>query len=129
MVDQYNSVRSLAAASSPPIDHHFLEEMTGGDSDFVRELLQEFLNTVPPLMQQIRAAIDAGDSTTLAQAAHTLKGSARSVGAHRLAEAAQVVERAAREHHLETAAEAAQTLAAEWQHVSHHIHQFLLRAA
>ncbi len=129
MVDRDDRALSPAAAGSSPIDHQFLAEMTGGDHEFEKELLQEFLHTVPHLMEQIHHAIASGDSATLARAAHTLKGSARAVGAQPLAEAALAVEMAAKAQRLEEASQAEHSLAAEWQRVKDYLERIVLQHA
>jgi PAS domain S-box-containing protein len=117
-------------AGLPPIDHAFLTEMTGGDEEFTRELLQEFLRTIPPLLSQVEQSVNAGDSEALARAAHTIKGSARSVGARAFAEIAFAVEQAGKEQRMGDASGAVQSLFAEWQRVQGYIEeQFLQQAA
>ena len=112
-----------------PIDRDFLADMTGGDPEFERELLREFLSTIPGLIEQVRQALGSGNGTALASAAHTIKGSARAVGAHTFAEIAFALERAGKEQRMEEALETAQSLFAEWQRVRDHIEQQLLPQA
>ena len=66
---------------SPPIDRAHLTEMTGGDTEFEAELMQEFLNSAPGLIQSLETALENNDMKALEMAAHTLKGSCRSLGA------------------------------------------------
>ncbi|MCL6473829.1 MAG: Hpt domain-containing protein [Firmicutes bacterium] len=117
------------AAELPPIDHAFLNEMTGGDEEFTTELLQEFLRTIPPLLSQVEQALNAGDSEALARAAHTIKGSARSVGARAFAEIAFAVEQAGKEQRTGDASGAVRSLFAEWQRVKGYIEQQFLQQA
>ncbi|MDM7916088.1 MAG: response regulator, partial [Candidatus Eisenbacteria bacterium] len=70
-----------------PLDRSRLEEVSGGDSEFERELLQEFLTGAPKLLAQAQAAAGGVDVPVGMRAAHTLKGSAASVGAVPLSEA------------------------------------------
>jgi len=120
-----DSALPTGAAELPPIDRDFLTEMTGGDAEFERELLQEFLSTIPGLMDQIRQAIGSGNSTLLANTAHTIKGSARAVGAQAFAEIAFALERAGKGQRMDEALETAQSLFAEWQRVQEYIEQRL----
>ncbi len=113
----------------PPIDHDFLAEMTGGDEEFTRELLQEFLQTIPPLLEQVEQALKDGNSEALARAAHTIKGSARAVGAQAFSEIAFALERAGKEGRMDDASGAAQSLFAEWQRVRGYIEQQFLQQA
>jgi HPt (histidine-containing phosphotransfer) domain-containing protein len=73
------------------IDDDHLGRMTLGDAGLEREVLEIFVRQVGLLLQRIAGAEPALAAAT----AHTLKGSARSVGAWRVAEAAEQVEEAA----------------------------------
>jgi protein-histidine pros-kinase len=46
-----------------------------GDEKALGRLISLFLETTPPLLDQMRAALDSGDGGALGSAAHTLKGS------------------------------------------------------
>lgn len=118
------------ASQSEPIDRQFLWEMVGEDPEFEREVLQEFLDTVPLLLQQIQHALQSGDSKSLASAAHTVKGSSRSVGANFLAEIAFGLEKAGKADQLDEAERLVPALLAEWERVKEYIEQqILLHAA
>ncbi len=75
----------------------------GGDRDLLRELGQLFIELCPDQMAKIRAAIDAGDCERLAAEAHTLKGSASTMGAEQVVASAEVLERLARERQMDAA--------------------------
>ena len=49
--------------------------------DIVDQLLDLFLQSTPPLLAELRAAVDGGDSEALRRAAHKLKGSCQNIGA------------------------------------------------
>ena len=75
------------------IDKTHLERITLGDRGLEREVLQIFVRQAAIMIGRI-----AGTAPDVAAtAAHTLKGSARGIGAWRVAEAAERVERASRE--------------------------------
>lgn len=114
------------AAQSEPVDRQFLWEMVGEDPEFEREVLQEFLDTVPLLLQQIQQALQSGDSKSLASAAHTVKGSSRSVGANFLAEIAFGLEKAGKANQLDEAERLVPALLAEWERVKEYIEQQIL---
>jgi HPt (histidine-containing phosphotransfer) domain-containing protein len=67
--------------SAKQYDPGYLLEMSGGDADFIEEILSTFLETAPDLLAGIEVAANQGDVTKAIYATHTLKGSARSVGA------------------------------------------------
>jgi CheY-like chemotaxis protein len=49
--------------------------------DIVDQLLDLFLSSTPPLIDELRAALDGGDDDGLRRAAHKLKGSCQNIGA------------------------------------------------
>ena len=73
-------------------DERHLARMTLGDSRLEREVLELFLRQAALMLRRIGAAPPA----LAAAAAHTLKGSARGIGAWRLARAAEAFEHAVR---------------------------------
>jgi HPt (histidine-containing phosphotransfer) domain-containing protein len=75
----------------PTIDADHLRRMTLGDHSLEREVLQIFVRQTTLMMQRIAGAKPA----CAAAAAHTLKGSARGIGAWCVAEAAEQLEEAA----------------------------------
>jgi two-component system, sensor histidine kinase and response regulator len=70
-----------------------LQEICDGDPRFERELLREFLNALPGMVEHLSAALAAGDLDAAARAAHALRGSCRTMGAEALAALAAEVER------------------------------------
>jgi HPt (histidine-containing phosphotransfer) domain-containing protein len=91
------SVSTLLAATTENdrkptvIDDTHLERMTLGDRRLEREVLELFVRQTTILLGRIMGA----EPGLAAAAAHTLKGSARGVGAWRVARAAELVENAA----------------------------------
>lgn len=73
-----------------------LDEMVGGDEEFILEILQLFLDTSEGNIQQIRTAHQTSNYSSLAIETHTLKGSSGNVGANALMHVAGRVETAAR---------------------------------
>jgi HPt (histidine-containing phosphotransfer) domain-containing protein len=82
---------SSLASAERPIDLVHLARMTLGDRSLEREVLQLFDRQAGMLVARLRAA----EPCAVAAVAHTLKGSARGVGAWRVAGAAEAVELAA----------------------------------
>jgi HPt (histidine-containing phosphotransfer) domain-containing protein len=85
----------VAAPSVAPgeqaIDLQHLSRMTLGERGLEREVLELFHQQATMLTGRMREAAPA----VIAASAHTLKGSARGIGAWRVARAAEAVERAA----------------------------------
>jgi HPt (histidine-containing phosphotransfer) domain-containing protein len=80
--------RTPAASIERPIDLVHLARMTLGERSLEREVLQLFDRQAAVLMEQIQAA-SPEDRPALA---HTLKGSARAIGAASVARAAEALE-------------------------------------
>jgi HPt (histidine-containing phosphotransfer) domain-containing protein len=75
------------------IDEDHLRRVTLGDRSLEREVLEIFARQTVVLLERMAGV----ESAFAAAAAHTLKGSARGVGAWRVARAAERVEQAAGE--------------------------------
>lgn len=73
------------------IDDEHLRQMTLGDRGLEREVLEIFMRQAALMLRRIAGAKPA----LAAAAAHTLKGSARGIGAWRVAQAADRLERVA----------------------------------
>jgi HPt (histidine-containing phosphotransfer) domain-containing protein len=73
------------------IDESHLGRMTLGDRRLEREVLELFVRQTTIMLSRIADA----DPPLAAAAAHTLKGSARGIGAWRVARAAELLEQAA----------------------------------
>jgi HPt (histidine-containing phosphotransfer) domain-containing protein len=75
--------------SARPVDLAHLSRVTFGDRSLEREVLHLFQRQSLALVERMRAAADV---EAFAIAAHTLKGSARGIGAFPTAEAAEAAE-------------------------------------
>jgi HPt (histidine-containing phosphotransfer) domain-containing protein len=84
------------AESTTQIDMTYLQDMSGGDTAFVHEILATFLETSVDLVEAIAVASRDGDAEKAIYAGHTLKGSLRSIGAEPLAALCQDLEVAVR---------------------------------
>jgi PAS domain S-box-containing protein len=86
-----------ATPAPPPIDHtvldRFLAEMGDETTDMREEIMQLFLESVTPLLDEIAQGVAAQDRTVLYRAAHTLKSSSAQMGAMALAALCQELER------------------------------------
>ena len=77
------------SADGPPIDIAHLRRFTLGDEVLEQEILALFIEQTPRTIDSLKHAHTKRDWSI---AAHTLKGSARAVGAWRLAEIAERLE-------------------------------------
>lgn len=78
----------------PVVDKAHLERMTGGDQDLALEVLGLFREQVELWSRLLHPSIDTSD---WGNAAHTVKGSARGIGAWQLAELCGDAEHASRQ--------------------------------
>jgi two-component system, sensor histidine kinase and response regulator len=96
-------------------------KIVGGKADRYAKILHKFADRESSTVNDIRAALDAGDSATAERAAHSLKGSASTLGANGLADAAAEVETAIRcghgvEEALETLSDSLRNVLSAIQH-------------
>jgi PAS domain S-box-containing protein len=75
--------RSVPAAA-PPIDLARLNEITGGDPDFAKELIETFIDSCEAQIVEIDDAIAAADQRSLARSAHKLKGACANIHAEEM---------------------------------------------
>ena len=78
------------------VDLAALHELTGGDADFERELIETFVASGDKCLADIVEALRTDDYDTVGKRAHTLKGASANIHAHRLSAAASHLESAAR---------------------------------
>jgi two-component system sensor histidine kinase/response regulator len=78
------------------IDMAALRELTGGDADFERELVETFVSSGDKCLAEIITALRVSDYETIGKRAHALKGASANIHAHTLCAAASNLETAAR---------------------------------
>jgi HPt (histidine-containing phosphotransfer) domain-containing protein len=76
-------------SASEPIDRSYLARFTLGNAALEREVLQLFADQLPRYLAQLRTPASPKDWKL---ALHSIKGSARGIGAQRLACVAQLAE-------------------------------------
>jgi histidine phosphotransfer protein HptB len=77
-----------------PLDIAYLSELSDGDPDFEKELLEVFLEDIPIHITAIQHAITTQDWPQLHRAAHQIKGASANIGANTLATFAHNLEQA-----------------------------------
>ena len=73
-----------------------LLDVVGGDPDFVDELVDTFIADVPQQLAELRAAVATGTAADAIRPAHTLKGTAATIGAREVEATSRSIEEAAR---------------------------------
>jgi CheY-like chemotaxis protein len=69
---------------APPVDLRAFQSITDGDSAFAQELIATFITSGEEQLAEITAAVLQCDRTSLARAAHKLKGACANIHAHAL---------------------------------------------
>ena len=80
----------------PEVDVAALREVTGGDTDFERELIETFISSGDKCLAEILAAFQLSDYETIGKRAHALKGASANIHASSLSATASSLELAAR---------------------------------
>lgn len=78
---------------------NILKEST--DADFIRELINTFLEDAPLQIQRMKESLQKKDAELFTRAAHTVKSNAATFGANELASLARELESMGRENNLE----------------------------
>ncbi len=88
--------RYLGKKSLHELDLSALHDITGGDAEFERELIETFVASGDRCLADIVEAMESSDYETLGRRAHALKGASANIYAHRLSAVAANLESAAR---------------------------------
>jgi CheY-like chemotaxis protein len=73
-VDREVGSEATDSDAAEVLDEVELLEEYEGDEDLLADMVRSYFELTPSLLQDLRTAIDAGDSATVANVAHTLKG-------------------------------------------------------
>ncbi|MFQ3611288.1 MAG: ATP-binding protein, partial [Fimbriimonadales bacterium] len=106
-----------------------LNEITDGDVEFQKELFQEFLEQTPSLITELTQSLASGDANTVGRVAHTLKGSARSIGADAFAEACFVLEQMGKSGDLNGGEDALRQIQTQWTTLQDALNAFVQEEA
>jgi HPt (histidine-containing phosphotransfer) domain-containing protein len=110
-------------------DFNQLEAITGGDAEFEREILEEYLASAPRDLEKLKHAIRAGDSPATGASAHALKGASATIGAKGFAAIALELEHAGKKGDLSNAPAIVGRLESEYAELSASLRQRLAQAA
>jgi len=109
------------ADEAPILDWPGVLDRLLGDEEFARSVIRDFLNEAPEQLGALQASVAAADAKASAQAAHSIKGSAATVGAEAVRAAAYSIERAARDRDTATLAARIPRLTAELDRLRRHV--------
>ena len=82
-----------------------LVDLSGGDEQFLAELVETYLTESPVLLERLREAVHNSNSDAVRLNAHSLKGSSAEFGASYLVELCRQMEYVGRDRDLELAPE------------------------
>ena len=88
-------------------------EMAGGDKEFLKEVLNIFINDYPAKLSSLKEAVAKEDFKTIVELAHALKGAAANLGLSSIQELLRQLEYAGKEHQSENLETIYQKLAQE----------------
>jgi HPt (histidine-containing phosphotransfer) domain-containing protein len=79
------------------LDLTYLNEISDGDTVFIHEVLNTFLEEMPKDMEKMQSAIDCKDHVTVGKVAHKTKSTLHTIGLHDLKSLALQIEQTAKE--------------------------------
>jgi CheY-like chemotaxis protein len=94
------AVDPTAGENEPVLDRADALARLGDDESLLAELAAVLLETMPPSLAAIHAAVENGDADGLRESAHSLKGAAQNLSARAVAERARALEEAGRSRNL-----------------------------
>lgn len=68
-----NYEKVITEKTAKVIDLHVIDKYSRGDNDFRKELMQEFINTVPPAISSLETAIRQSNYSRIKEIAHDMK--------------------------------------------------------
>lgn len=77
-------------------DLSVLDRMVNGDKEFMRQMIQMFLDKVPADAERLKQSKEAKDWDNVGQIAHKIKSSIKMMGIHSLLERIVVIEKDAK---------------------------------
>lgn len=111
----------MVDSAGVPLDLARLKEISRGDTEFQKELLQIFMEDALEHLAEVKLAFQTKDYLTLARRAHQLKGASATVAILQLPDLAAQLERQAIEHQLTDTSE----LIAKLEQILEHIQTFI----
>ncbi|MBW2015372.1 MAG: response regulator [Deltaproteobacteria bacterium] len=91
-----------------------LLERAGGDEELMKELLKDGLTLIPRQLKELDQAYEENDPARISRLAHSIKGAAGNLAAHRLKDAAYEVEEAGKKGDMASVGELVKRLNVEF---------------
>lgn len=97
-----------------PIDMETALERTGGDEEFLFDLIEIFMEDFEPKVAELKSAIKDQNFTSIQEIGHYLKGSSANLSLMQIREVSYQIEIAGKEQNLEQAKENLELLGKEY---------------
>ncbi len=98
--DQEAGCTKLENLPNSLVDRHYLHEISNGNEEFKREVLQVLIEVLPSHFEALKGAIVTHDYATVTTESHFIKGSSASTGARSIAYLAELLEQQSRQENL-----------------------------
>ena len=96
----------------------FAELQCAAGADFVKELIDTFLEEAPPMLEELRDTLAAGNADAFRRAAHTLKSNSNTFGALALGGLARELELNGLDHARRSNAGSLEAISREYARVA-----------
>jgi HPt (histidine-containing phosphotransfer) domain-containing protein len=83
---------SLLETKTKHFDLNYLKTISGNNREFIREMVQTFVLSIPQLLTNMENALSESDWVTISRIAHQVKPSLTLMGIHQLKESAVQIE-------------------------------------
>ncbi|MEJ2658436.1 MAG: response regulator [Desulfobacterales bacterium] len=104
-----------------PLDLENALERAMGDKDFLKMLLDGFIQELPNQIESIKAAVAGTDASALIEQAHKIKGAAANLSAFGVSDAAKLLEKIGREQNMDQADQMLEVLLKEGKRLVEYI--------
>lgn len=101
----------------PPVNLRFIQDVSDGDKDFERELVDLFFTHMDGHIVALESLIEEHNLEGIQFEAHSIKGASANIGADRMQELAMRIEAMGAENKMDTAAEALAELKRRFEQV------------
>ena len=105
----------------PSLDFDKALERAMGDKEFLKMLLEGFVQELPDQIESIKTAIAATDATMLTEMAHKIKGAAANLSACCVSDAAKTLEEIGRSQQMDQADQPLNDLMKESQRLTEYV--------
>ncbi len=96
------SASAVKTVSTKQYDLNYLKNISGNNQEFIKEMLQTFVQSIPVSLSDMEDALNAGDLVRLARMAHQVKPSMTLLGINHLKETAVHIEELAKSNQSPT---------------------------